>query len=163
MISEDEFPDHRPNVGVVLFNSAGLSWIGRRADLSHGRRWQFPQGGIDPGETPEAAARRELLEETGVRSADYLARTEGWMTYDFPPAVIARDKALGRPGWRGQKQIWFAFRFTGQDSEINLFAHGKPEFDRWRWRRLERVADIAAPFKRTVYERVDEAFRIFSA
>lgn len=156
-------PEHRPNVGVVLFNAEGLTWIGRRADMAHGRRWQWPQGGVDPGEDLEAAARRELAEETGVRSAEYLARTEGWLTYDFPPAVIARDKAMGRPGWRGQKQVWFAFRFTGPESEIDLSSHGTPEFDAWRWERLDRVPDIAAPFKREVYDRVAASFRVFGA
>lgn len=155
-------PEHRPNVGVVLFNVEGLTWIGRRADMAHGRRWQWPQGGVDPGEDLETAARRELAEETGVRSAEYLARTEGWLTYDFPPAVIARDRAMGRPGWRGQKQVWFAFRFTGDEAEIDLTSHGTPEFDAWRWERLDRVPDIAAPFKREVYERVAASFRVFA-
>ena len=163
MTGDDAFPRHRPNVGVVLFNAEGLTWIGRRADIAHGRRWQWPQGGVDPGEDHETAARRELAEETGVTSVDYLGRTQDWVTYDFPPAIVSRDLAMGRPGWLGQKQIWFAYRFTGEDSEINLFGHGEPEFDQWRWERLDRVVDMAAPFKREVYERVIAAFRSFEA
>lgn len=158
----DAFPSHRPNVGIVLFNAEGLTWIGRRGDVAHARRWQWPQGGVDDGEDLEAAARRELAEETGITSADYLARTEDWITYDFPPGVIARDKRLGRRGWLGQKQIWFAFRFTGTEAEINLFADGEPEFDQWRWETLERVIDVAAPFKQDVYRRVVAAFGVFA-
>ena len=162
MIPSDSFPSHRPNVGVVLFNAEGQTWIGRRTDVGHRRRWQWPQGGIDAGEDLETAARRELAEETGIRSADYLARTEDWITYDFPPAILARDRRLGRKGWLGQKQIWFAFRFTGTDAEINLYGHGEPEFDQWRWEALTRVIDLAAPFKREVYERVIAAFGVFA-
>ncbi len=163
MTPDDPYPQHRPNVGVVLFNAEGLTFIGRRADTPHGRRWQWPQGGVDPGEDLETAARRELAEETGVTQAEYLARTEGWIAYDFPPAIVARDLAMGRRGWLGQKQIWFAYRFTGTDADINLYAHGEPEFDQWRWERLERVIDIAAAFKREVYERVIASFRSFAA
>lgn len=163
MTGDNPWPQHRPNVGVVLFNRDGLTWIGRRADIPHGRRWQWPQGGVDPGEDLETAALRELAEETGITQAEYLARTEDWVTYDFPPHIVERDLAMGRPGWLGQKQIWFAYRFTGTDADIDLFAHGEPEFDQWRWERLERVVDIAAPFKREVYERVIAAFRTFAA
>ena len=162
-MTEDRFPDHRPNVGIVLFNDQGLTWIGRRADMRQGRRWQWPQGGIDPGEDAEVAARRELWEETGVESADYLARTEDWIAYDFPPAVMERDRQLGRHVWLGQKQLWFAFRLTGPESEIDLGRHGEPEFDRWRWEKLDKVVNFAAPFKAGVYRRVTEAFRVFAA
>src|SRR5690606_2839765 len=121
LMTGDPLAHHRPNVGVVLFNRQGLVWLGRRADVPRGRGWQFPQGGIDPGQDPLTAARRELKEETGVTSAEWLACTEGWLAYDFPPEVIARDRARGRQAWAGQKQVWHAFRFTGEESEIDLF------------------------------------------
>ena len=162
-MSQPDSALYRPCVGVMLVNAAGKAFVGKRIDNQEGDWWQMPQGGVDEGEDLRDAALRELAEETGVTQAEYLARTEGWVTYDFPPNVVRRDIAMGRPGWLGQKQIWFAYRFTGEDSEINLFGHGEPEFDQWRWERLDRVVDMAAPFTREVYERVIAAFRSFEA
>lgn len=149
---------HRPNVGVVLFNRQGLAWYGLRAGVADA--WQFPQGGVDPGEDLETAARRELFEETGVRSVDLLGRTEGWIAYDFPPDYGGSKQARG---FIGQKQAWFAFRFTGDDSEIDLEAHGEIEFDAWRWAPLADAPDLIVPFKRPVYEAVVAAFAGYAA
>lgn len=158
----DPWPQHRPNVGIVLFNREGLVFIGRRIDVPADHAWQFPQGGIDPGEDIETAARRELKEETAVVSAEILGRAparEGdWMAYDFPPAVIARDQAMGRRAWLGQKQVWIAMRFTGPDSEIDLAADDHQEFCDWRWAELAQVPALTAPFKRATYGRLVEAF-----
>jgi putative (di)nucleoside polyphosphate hydrolase len=150
---------YRPNVGVVLFNRAGKAWLGRRINTPGPNNWQFPQGGVDKGEDLYQAARRELAEETGVTSAAFLGRTQDWITYDFPAgyqgAKIAR-------GWRGQKQVWFALRFTGEDAEVNLAADRHAEFDAWRWASLDEAGELVIPFKRATYQQVISAFRRFT-
>jgi putative (di)nucleoside polyphosphate hydrolase len=149
---------YRPCVGVVLFNAEGRVFLGRRAgiDPAEPLAWQWPQGGIDKGETALAAARRELYEETNVRSVALLAEHPDWLTYDFPPG-------MGRQAWTGQKQRWFAFRFLGTDSEIDIQhpadGHHEPEFEAWRWADLEQAPDCVVAFKRPVYQAVVEAFR----
>jgi len=151
---------YRPNVGVVLFHADGRVWLGRRVSTPGPHNWQFPQGGVDPGEELEAAARRELTEETGARSVSLLGRTDDWVAYDFPPGHGASKRMHG---WKGQKQVWFAFGFEGEDSEFDLAAHGDPEFDAWRWADLAQAAQLIVPFKREAYERVVEAFGAYAA
>ncbi|WP_293907851.1 RNA pyrophosphohydrolase [Phenylobacterium sp.] len=153
-------PEYRPNVGVVLFHPDGRVWLGRRAHTPGPHNWQFPQGGVDAGEDLEAAARRELAEESGAVSASFLARTDGWITYDFP-ADFSGPKSTR--GFKGQKQVWFAFRFDGAESEFDLGAHHEPEFDAWRWGYLAETPELIVPFKRHTYEAVAKAFAAFAA
>jgi putative (di)nucleoside polyphosphate hydrolase len=152
---------YRPCVGVMLLNAGGLIWIGRRFEKDNdeggGYWWQMPQGGIDGGEDPRAAAVRELQEETAVTSAEFAAEATGWFNYDVPAHLIG--KAWGGR-FRGQTQKWFAFRFTGPDSEIDIAPPGhKQEFDQWRWARSAEVLDLIVPFKRPVYVDVLDAFK----
>jgi putative (di)nucleoside polyphosphate hydrolase len=160
---------YRPNVGIALFNAAGRVLIGRRFKddgpeiILPGLEWQMPQGGIDPHENPRDAVLRELWEETGVTSADYLGETD-WLTYEFPPYLGSSSHRLAQ--FRGQRQKWFALRFTGSEQEIDPLAsrNGQaPEFDQWRWEQLERVADLVVPFRREVYQAVARQFARFAA
>jgi len=162
-MSFEELP-YRPGVGVVLFNRDGRVFLGRRrrrrgARASIGHEWQLPQGGIDRGEAPRAAAVRELYEETNVESVSLLAEAPEWLSYDLPPEVAA-SRWRGR--FRGQRQKWFAFRFEGADSEIDIErpAGGEhtPEFDAWRWERIDALPELVVPFKRKVYEKVVSTF-----
>lgn len=151
---------YRPNVGVVVFDDRGRVWLGRRIGAPEPYAWQFPQGGVDPGEDFEPAARRELIEETGIRSVRLLGTTEGWITYDFPPDILAGP--LSRRGFKGQRQKWFAYRFEGEETEVDLELHPPVEFSAWRWATLDEAVELIVPFKRATYAQVAEAFRPFA-
>ena len=156
---------YRPCVGVMLLNAQGLVWIGRRFDKQNdegkGLWWQMPQGGIDKGEDSKLAALRELAEETAVISAEVIAEAPGWYTYDLPEHLIGKS---WKGKYRGQTQKWYALRFLGEDSEVNLAPPGQErEFDQWRWAPMDEIPDIIVPFKRPVYEQVIRAFRHLGA
>ena len=146
---------YRPCVGIVLLNNQGLVWCGkRRADKLPGDAplWQLPQGGIDEGETPIAAAYRELAEETGVTKAELIYELPDWLPYDLPEGLIG-TALKGR--FRGQKQKWFAMKFLGEDSDINLTSHSQIEFDEWQWRPLSECAAMVIEFKKPIYAELD--------
>jgi putative (di)nucleoside polyphosphate hydrolase len=157
---------YRDCVGVALFNAQGKVFLGHRApeadpekSKASGFAWQMPQGGIDKGEDSLKAALRELYEETNVTSVSLLAEAPEWICYDFPPEVMG----VGFKGkYRGQRQRWYAFAFTGDVSEINVLtpAKGKhkPEFSTWRWDTLETAPELIVPFKRQAYDKVVAAF-----
>ena len=156
---------YRPCVGILVLNHQNKVWAGHRITPDGGelslsdKRWQMPQGGIDKGEEPLAAAKRELWEETGITEVRYLAASSNWIKYDLPEALIG--KAL-KGKFRGQKMAWFAFRYEGDEDEINI-SHppdGAPvEFDAWQWVEMEQLLELIVPFKRSMYEEVVEEFR----
>lgn len=159
-----QFGNYRPCVGIMLLNRDGLVFVGRRRNkkvpehLRQGHEWQMPQGGIDVGEDPFQAALRELREETNVLSATLLAESPEWYTYDLP-AESLRKSWRGR--FQGQRQKWFALRFDGEESEIDIETPAggqKPEFDAWRWESINRLVELIVPFKRPVYEEVVRTF-----
>ena len=151
----DRLP-YRPCVGVVLIDRRGMIFAGRRKDTD-APAWQMPQGGIDKGEEPEAAALRELGEETGVAPdrVEVIGRTPDWVTYDLPPELLG--KVWGGK-YRGQKQLWFLMRFLGADAEIDIETE-HPEFREWRWVTADEMLAAIVPFKRAVYAEVVAAFR----
>lgn len=151
----------RPGVGIMLINRDGLVWTGRRVPKWFGDRsayiWQMPQGGIDKHEDPRRAALRELREETNITSVEILAEIPGWLSYELP------DELLGvalKGKYRGQSQRWYAMRFWGDDSEINIRpqAGAKQEFDRWSWRPANQLPDLIVSFKRPLYQKVVNSF-----
>jgi putative (di)nucleoside polyphosphate hydrolase len=160
---------YRLCVGVALFNAGGLVWIGNRSDENaegegEGHWWQMPQGGLDEGEDPFKAALRELYEETSVKNASLIREAPGWLTYDLPLELVPTS---WNGKYRGQKQKWFALRFEGKVSEIDVLRPGggkhNSEFSAWRWEKLARLPELIVPFKRKVYEQVVEAFRDIAA
>ena len=159
---------YRPCVGIMVLNRAGLVCAGRRTPIGNSeydgspQLWQIPQGGIDKGEDPEKAAYRELHEETGITTVTLLGRSKGWINYDLPPEMIGSG-LKGKD--RGQTQAWFAFRFTGDDGEIQIApppGGHEQEFDEWAWKPMEELPGLIVPFKRVVYDQVVAEFRHLS-
>lgn len=151
---------YRLSVGMMLINSDGLVWLGRRlANAETGSSWQMPQGGVNAAEDPAVAALRELAEETGTDNAEILAQSREWLHYDLPPDEIGI--ALNGK-YRGQRQRWFALRYLGRDEDFNI--HNPPgghpaEFDAWRWALAAEAVSLIVAFKRPVYEAVVSEFR----
>jgi putative (di)nucleoside polyphosphate hydrolase len=158
---------YRPCIGLMLLNRDGLAFVGRRIegpehiDATHA--WQMPQGGIDPGEEPWPAALRELHEETNIRSVQRLGEVAEWLKYDIPREIVGQ---VWKGKYRGQTQKWFALRFTGKESEIDLANPGdthQPEFAAWRWEPMQNIPNLVVPFKRAVYQRVVAEFSKYAA
>ena len=137
---------YRQGVGLLLFNKRREIFVAQRLDSAKGA-WQMPQGGIDKGETPRTAALRELKEETGTDLAEIVAESQSWLRYDLPPKLASK---LWGGRYKGQEQKWFALRFLGQDSDIDINTE-KPEFSDWRWVKPSEALTLIVPFKRALY------------
>ncbi|SFW10696.1 RNA pyrophosphohydrolase [Nitrosovibrio sp. Nv17] len=138
---------YRSNVGIILLNSKNEVFWGKRIRQD---AWQFPQGGIKPGESPEQAMYRELTEEVGLypRHVEIIGRTRDWLRYEVPDQWIRRD---WRGNYKGQKQIWYLLRLIGRDCDVSLRASIRPEFDAWRWNQYWVELESVVEFKRQVY------------
>ena len=143
---------YRLNAGAIVFNREGKVLIFARADFDG--QWQFPQGGIESGETPQAAALRELKEETNISSVVPAGAYPQPLRYDFPPQVLEKFKKLGRSNI-GQEQYWFLFYFNGAESEINFSVRPEEiEFKDYQWIEIEKAPDLVVDFKKDVYRQV---------
>jgi putative (di)nucleoside polyphosphate hydrolase len=138
----------RPNVGIILLNLRNQVFWGKRIRT---HSWQFPQGGIKHGESPEQAMFRELHEEVGLlpEHVRVIARTRDWLRYEVPDHFVRKD---ARGHYKGQKQIWFLLQLLGRDTDMNLRASNHPEFDAWRWHEYWVPLDVVIEFKREVYQ-----------
>lgn len=150
----DHLP-YRPAAGIMLLNPQGKVWVGQRID-NVAEAWQMPQGGLDPGEDPQAGALRELQEETGIAPAmvEIIARAPRTFDYDLPPDLVGK---LWKGRYRGQRQTWFLMRFTGCDADITLDTP-HPEFRAWQWAEPSHLPDMIVPFKRQLYRDVLNEF-----
>ncbi len=138
---------YRMCVGIMLLNKENKAFIGKRID-TRVSGWQMPQGGIDENEDIEIAVFRELKEETGTDNATIIARTKDYHYYDLPDELLPR---MWNGKYRGQQQIWFALKFLGDDSEINLNQYQPAEFNEWRWEELSEIPNIIVDFKKQLY------------
>ncbi|WP_169566179.1 RNA pyrophosphohydrolase [Sneathiella limimaris] len=144
---------YRPCAGIMLINDQAQIFVGKRIDMQS-EHWQMPQGGIDPGEDPLEAAKRELLEEIGTDKAELVKEIPNWLTYDLPDHLIGK---VWKGRYRGQKQRWFLFRFTGEDQDIDLETE-HPEFSEWKWTSKSDLVNQIVPFKRDIYIRIVNHF-----
>jgi putative (di)nucleoside polyphosphate hydrolase len=145
---------YRRGVGIALINAQGFVFVGQRFDSAE-PAWQMPQGGIDTGEEPRAAALREMLEEIGTDKAEIIAETSDWVRYDLPLDV---SKKIWKGKYRGQEQKWYLMKFLGTDSDINIVtAH--PEFSQWKWLPFAELPNVIVGFKRDIYVQVVKAFQ----
>ncbi len=144
---------YRPCAGIMLMNDDNHIFVGKRIDMPSDY-WQMPQGGIDEGESPLEAATRELLEEIGTDKAELVKELDQWVTYDLPEELIGK---VWKGRYRGQKQRWFLFRFTGSDKDIDIETE-HPEFSTWKWAPIDSLVDNIVPFKKAIYQEIVDGF-----
>ncbi len=152
MTDANDLP-YRPCAGIMLMNANNHIFVGKRIDMPSDY-WQMPQGGIDEGESPLEAATRELLEEIGTDKAELVKELDQWVTYDLPEELIGK---VWKGRYRGQKQRWFLFRFTGSDKDIDIETE-HPEFSTWKWASIDSLVDNIVPFKKVIYQEIVDGF-----
>jgi putative (di)nucleoside polyphosphate hydrolase len=159
-MSDRDPTQYRVCVGVMLVNAEGKAFVGKRIDNKEGDFWQMPQGGVDPGEDPDAAVLRELWEETGASAAhvEVIARLPEELFYDLPDSLKGK---LWGGRYVGQRQAWYLARFTGSDADIDLDAHDPPEFCEFKWVEPALLPELIVPFKRDVYAAVVAGFESY--
>ncbi len=145
---------YRPCVGLMVLNAQGKVFVAQRNDMQS-VAWQMPQGGVDKGEEPRAAALRELEEEIGTGDAEFLAESADWHSYELPRELVGK---LWKGRYRGQRQKWCALRLRGGDETINIETE-HPEFSAWKWADITEVVGMAVPFKRELYRKIVEEFQ----
>ena len=141
----------RLGVGIVLLNHENNIFVGRRIDNPK-NSWQMPQGGGGQNENFLQAAKRELEEETGIKSVKLIKELEGWFNYDLPIYLLGK---LWKGKYRGQKQKWFVMKFIGKPDEINVKTNN-PEFFDWKWIELSKLPNVAVHFKVNIYKKIKE-------
>ena len=154
-MKQNELP-LRLGVGIIVLNKENKVFVGKRRDNPI-NKWQMPQGGVDRGENLINAMKRELKEETSIRSIEILKELEGWTEYELPNYLLGK---IWRGKYRGQKQKWFIVRFLGKDEEINLKTT-HPEFIEWQWLDIENLPSVIVHFKKKVYEKLLPVIRSF--
>jgi putative (di)nucleoside polyphosphate hydrolase len=144
---------YRNGVGIMIFNDQKKIFVGRRIDNQEA--WQMPQGGVDENEEYEAAAKRELFEETGIQSVRIIQKSEQDYVYDLPDHLLGK---IWKGKYKGQKQKWFLMKFLGPESEINI-NQKYPEFNEWNWVDLDELPKLIVPFKKELYLAIIKEFR----
>ena len=154
MNKKEELP-LRIGVGIVLLNSKNKIFVGKRIDNPK-KFWQMPQGGVDKNEGLIQAAKRELKEETSVKSVELIKELDEWFEYNLPNNLIGK---VWKGKYKGQKQKWFIMKFLGNDKEINIKTK-HPEFFEWKWIELDKITDVVVDFKLNVYKKIQEEVKI---
>ncbi len=149
---------YRKGVGIFLINKKNQLWVGKRVDYKN-EYWQMPQGGIDDNESPVNAMKRELMEETGLKgNYEIIGKSKSWLKYNLPHELV---NVVWQGRFVGQKQLWFACRFKGQDNQIDINSYKNPEFCEWRWIDPQDSLNLVVPFKKELYNAVISEFSQF--
>ena len=154
MINNEILP-LRIGVGIILLNNENKIFVGKRIDNQKGNYWQMPQGGIEKNENFFQAARRELEEETGIKTVELVKEFDNWLTYELPKNLLGK---IWKGKYRGQKQKWFIMKFVGKDEEINVKTQN-PEFIDWKWINPKELIDVAVDFKVNIYKEIEKKLK----